>query len=122
MNDDLDKQVVDSTKKVFNEQKSFNQQILILSATVLGIVVAFQDKQSECLYIRLLFVSSIVLFALGILMLSITLYEYVKFEYRRHYALCKEVDKIKKRQPFKKIISVNTKKVHNFAKNPLMFF
>ena len=81
MNDDLDKQVVDSTKKVFNEQKSFNQQILILSATVLGIVVAFQDKQSECMYVRLLFVSSIALFAFGILMLSITLYAYVKFEY-----------------------------------------
>ena len=93
-NDPL-KIVIDSANRTFSKRESFDKQILILSATVLGIVVAFQDNQLECLCIRIVFVSSIILFALGILMMSITLYAYVKCAYRTHYKLCEEYKKLK---------------------------
>ena len=103
------KRVIDSANRTFGERKSFVQHILYISATVFGIVVAFQDNQSECLYIRLLFVSSIILFALGILMLSLTLYAYVKHAYNTHKELCNEYGKLMNGLHCDKIINIPIK-------------
>ncbi|MDR2585046.1 MAG: hypothetical protein LBC84_02335 [Prevotellaceae bacterium] len=102
--DDIEKQVIDSANRTFNKRESFNQQILILSATILGIFVAFQDKHSEYMCIRLLFVSTIILFALGILMLSLTLFSNVKLAYRTYYELREEAGKFMNGLPFCTIV------------------
>lgn len=58
-----------------NRRVSFFQYILLASVSILGITASLHTNSSPVLYIRGLFVASIVLLSLGVLTCAIVLYE-----------------------------------------------
>lgn len=67
------------------QQEKFFQHILLVSASILGIVAALHDTHEQCLCIRLVFVSSILLLGLGTLIIGIVVYNHSML-YERHRA------------------------------------
>ena len=64
-----------------DKKESFAQHILIAASSILAIIVALHPiDESLHLYIRLVFVLAVVLFALGILLICITTYDYSRYK------------------------------------------
>jgi hypothetical protein len=55
---------------------AFFQHILLVSASVLGILISLHENSSPCIYIRLVFLLSLLLFGLGILSTGIVVYDH----------------------------------------------
>jgi hypothetical protein len=70
---------------------SFFQNILIASSSMTGILVALHNKQPLDLYIRLVFVLGVLLLVLGILTVSITLYDYTNLAEQKAQDFHKEL-------------------------------
>lgn len=67
-------QVEKLARESSEKQYLFFQHILLVSASIFGIVVSLHSYSASPLYIRLVFALSMVLFALGILTTGIVLY------------------------------------------------
>lgn len=65
------------TNLLAEKRSSWHHQILVASSALFGILVALQRDSSTLLYVRLTFAASLVLLALGILLIGITLYSHV---------------------------------------------
>jgi hypothetical protein len=59
--------LADLAEKASQLRFAFFQHILLVSASVLGILISLHENSSPCIYIRLVFLLSLVLFGLGIL-------------------------------------------------------
>lgn len=84
--------LADLTEKSAGKQETFFQQILIASASILGILVALHTVPPSSLCIRLVFVSVIGLLALGILSTGITLYDHSLLVERARQAYLSEAE------------------------------
>lgn len=75
------KSTMDSLKeliKLHYERKcAWQQQLLLATSTLFGVLIALQKETSSILIIRLIFAISLVFMAIGILSLSITLYSQI---------------------------------------------
>jgi hypothetical protein len=68
------KKLTEVTNSLSEKKVSFFQQILIVSATILGILVAFHTERSELQYTRWVFLASVMSLTLCILTSSKALY------------------------------------------------
>lgn len=69
------KQFVNLTNEATEKRAEFYRNILVVSASVLGILISLHTTQSPCIYIRLVFALSVLLLLLGTLSTSLVLYD-----------------------------------------------
>lgn len=62
------------TRDSFEKQLSFHQHILLVSSSVLSIVISLHSYNESPLYIRVIFISAVILLTLGVLTCAIALY------------------------------------------------
>lgn len=89
---------------------SFLQSVLLASSGGLGILVSLHSNTSTDLYIRLIFLLSIVLLALGILASAITVYDYSMIDERLRQVFHAEVQKALLEQREVRMVTVSTRK------------
>ncbi len=69
-----------------SKQETFSQQFLLVSSTLLGIVVSLHSTNSQCLYIRLVFLLALVLLSLGVLANMIVVADFLQIRERAQKA------------------------------------
>ena len=98
-------------ESITEKQSSWSRQILLLSSTLFGVLIALQGKSSDMLGIRLCFALAIVALALGILLVAIATYQHIDNARRlraKHYQ--KALDALEKRCEIG-YVGVDTRKV-----------
>ncbi len=65
------------TNELAEKQYAWFRHILLVSATLFGILISLHGKNSDMLHIRLCFALAIVVLALGILQISIAMYSHI---------------------------------------------
>ncbi len=73
-----EKKLSEITKKTMEMKTAFLKQILFLAVTLFGILISFHSKIESNTMLRLSFALALVLLLLGILLLSISLYESIE--------------------------------------------
>lgn len=84
--EDQMRQQVELMNQSSEKQESFFQQILIVSAGILGILISLHTNNSTDQCIRLVFVLATVLLALGTLTVAIVVYDYSRLVERTRQA------------------------------------
>ncbi|MDR1198516.1 MAG: hypothetical protein LBK94_05830 [Prevotellaceae bacterium] len=75
-------------REAIQKRDTFFRHVLLVSSSIFGILVSLHTSSSSCLHIRLVFLLSVVLLALGILLAGIVVYDHAMiFERARrdHY-------------------------------------
>ncbi len=72
------RQLTEVMEKSTEKKISFFQHLLLVSASIVGIVISLHTTNSESLYIRLVFLVSTTLLSLGALSLTVVLYDFSK--------------------------------------------
>lgn len=67
--------ITNLTNESTEKQAEFYRNILVVSASVLGILISLHTQQSSVLYIRLVFALSVLLLLLGTLSISLLLFD-----------------------------------------------
>lgn len=83
----------DLTKESFDKQAQFYQHALLVSSGVLGILVSLRSNSSDDLYIRLVFLLTVLLLGFGILACSITVHTYAVLTERVRQAYVRELQR-----------------------------
>lgn len=73
---------LDTKNKSDELRSSFLRHVLLIASTILGVLISFHSTDSLCKTARISFAISLVLLSLGILLLSIGLYEQVSSHVR----------------------------------------
>jgi hypothetical protein len=68
------------------KRASFFQHVLLVSSSIFGILVSLHSSSSSVLYIRLVFLFSVVLLALGILLAGLVTYDHAMTRERMRQA------------------------------------
>jgi hypothetical protein len=96
----MDNQEFENQKKIqanygaasLRERTSFFRHVLLVSSSIFGILVSLHSSNSSILCIRLVFLFSMVLLALGILLAGLSLYDHAMIYERARRAHYAEVD------------------------------
>lgn len=114
----MDKQYYENQIKILGQitnesalkKISFFQHILLVSSSILGVIISLHTTNSQCLYIRLIFIVSTILLLLGILSLAVVLYDFSNLQERTRQSFCKEVQDALQNDEKCKMVTVNHKK------------
>lgn len=104
------KQLVTVIEKSTEKKISFLQNLLLISASIVGIVISLHTTNSEYLYIRLVFFLSTALLSLGALCLAVVLYDFSNIQESLRQELHSEILNAMKMDRECKIVSVDHKK------------
>lgn len=85
------KLLVEMTNEASEKRISFFQHVLLVSASILGVIISLHTTNSQCLYIRLVFLASTVFLLLGTLSLAVVLYDFSILAERARQSFRKEV-------------------------------
>lgn len=70
--------------RALSKRESFAQQFLFVSSTLLGIVVSLHSPNSPLLYIRLVYVTALVLLSLGVMATLIVVFDFLQIRLGLH--------------------------------------
>ena len=104
------RQLTEVMEKSTEKKISFFQHLLLVSASIVGIVISLHTTNSECLYIRLVFLVSTGLLSLGALSLAVVLYDFSRIQETLCQVLRAEIQDAMKTDRECKIVSVDNKK------------
>ena len=100
--------------KITNESSekkiSFFQHTLLVSASILGVIISLHTTNSQCLYIRLVFLFSTVFLLLGTLSLAVVLYDFSNLPERGRQSFHKEVQDALQKDRECNLVTVDHKK------------
>jgi len=85
------KQLVDMTNMASEKKISFLQHVLLVSASILGVIISLHTTNSQFIYIRLVFFASTAFLLLGTLSLALVLYDFSVLPERCRESFRKEV-------------------------------
>lgn len=105
------KLLVEMTNEASEKRISFFQHVLLVSASILGIIISLHTTNTQCLYIRLVFLASTVFLLLGIISLAVVLYDFSILPERGRQSFRKEVqDALQKDRECKMVTVGNPKR------------
>jgi hypothetical protein len=84
-------QLSEVVKEATEKRISFFQYVLLVSSSILGIIISLHTTNSQCLYIRLVFVLSVIFLLLGALCMVVVLYDFSNFPERARQAYLTEI-------------------------------
>jgi hypothetical protein len=117
------KKIEELTALSAEKQQTFLQQILIVSSSILGILVALHKIQLEARYIRWVFVLAVLLLALVVLCTALALFVHTQLVESARQAFCKEVDiAMKEDRPLENVGIGMKKRTLLFEKTSLICF
>ena len=85
------KPLVEMTNIASEKKISFLQHVLLVSASILGVIISLHTTNSQFLHIRLVFLASTVFLLLGTLSLALVLYDFSVLPERCRESFRKEV-------------------------------
>ena len=104
------RQLTEVMEKSTEKKISFFQHLLLVSASIVGIVISLHTTNSESLYIRWVFLVSTTLLSLGALSLAVVLYDFSRIQETLCQVLRTEIQDAIKTDRECKIVSVDNKK------------
>ena len=79
----------ESGRSLVDSHYTISKDILIASASLLGILISLTNTTNDCYWARLFFVLSLVLLSLGILMIGISMFSKLSTDrYRLSRSIC----------------------------------
>ena len=103
---------VEAKEKSNVKKESFLKQILLMSSGLVGILVSLHDGNLSCLLEKIFFSSTLLLISLGILLLSIALFEQVDSHNKLAQDYWVELRKQLEEKPFSTLVLAYPKRIY----------
>ncbi|WP_430973402.1 hypothetical protein [Sunxiuqinia rutila] len=103
-------QLNEIVKESADKKISFYKHVILVSSSILGIIISLHTTTSQCLYVRLTFVFSVISLLIGILSMVVVIYDFSHLPERILPVLQSEIENALKKDEKVKPVFVKHKK------------